>query len=65
MLEYVYQYKDIWDNVRLAYSDLNGDGSIDSNNEILKERNYYPFGLEHRGYNNVVVGTENNHKTFK
>jgi len=65
VLEYVYQYKDIWDNVRLAYSDLNGDGSIDSNNEILKERNYYPFGLEHRGYNNVVVGTENNHKTFQ
>ena len=26
--------------------------------------NYYPFGLEHKGYNNVVNGTENNYQTF-
>ncbi|MDD7886835.1 RHS repeat-associated core domain-containing protein [Flavivirga sp. 57AJ16] len=26
---------------------------------------YYPFGLEHKGYNNVVNGTENNHHTFQ
>ena len=25
----------------------------------------YPFGLEHKGYNNVVNGTENNYKTFQ
>jgi RHS repeat-associated protein len=30
-----------------------------------EENNYYPFGLKHKGYNNVVNGTENNHKTFQ
>lgn len=29
-----------------------------------KRINYYPFGLEHKGYNNVVNGTENNHFNF-
>ena len=33
--------------------------------EIVEENNYYPFGLEHKGYNNVVNGTENNYKTFQ
>ncbi len=33
---------------------------------IKKKRiNYYPFGLEHKGYNNVVNGAENNYKTFQ
>ncbi len=63
--DYVYQYKDHLGNVRLSYSDLDNNGSITPSTEILKERNYYPFGLEHRGYNNVVIGTENNHKTFQ
>jgi len=62
---YVYQYKDHLGNVRVSYSDLDNNGSITPSTEILKERNYYPFGLEHRGYNNVIVGTENNHKTFQ
>ncbi|WP_412985788.1 DUF6443 domain-containing protein [Pontimicrobium sp. IMCC45349] len=26
--------------------------------EILEENNYYPFGLKHKGYNNVVNGTD-------
>ena len=30
-----------------------------------KRVNYYPFGLEHKGYNNVVNGVENNYKTFQ
>ena len=33
--------------------------------EIVEENNYYPFGLEHKGYNNVVNGTENNYKRFQ
>lgn len=57
---YVYQYKDHLNNVRLSYSDLDGDGSINSSTEILHERNYYPFGLLHKGYNNVINGTVNN-----
>ncbi|MEM9685683.1 MAG: DUF6443 domain-containing protein [Bacteroidota bacterium] len=46
--DYVYQYKDIWGNIRIAYSDANDDGSVDAS-EIRREQNYYPFGLEHRG----------------
>ena len=29
---------------------------------IVQENNYYPFGLEHKGYNNVVNGTEHKWK---
>ncbi len=50
---YVYSYADHLGNVRLSYSDLDGDGSI-TVAEIVKESNYYPFGLLHQGYNNVV-----------
>ncbi len=32
---------------------------------IVQENNYYPFGLEHKGYNNVVNGVENNYMTFQ
>ncbi len=32
--------------------------------EIIEENNYYPFGLKHKGYNNVVNGTQNNFKTY-
>lgn len=61
---YVYTYKDHLGNVRLSYSDANNNGAIDPNTEILDERNYYPFGLEHKGYNNVVNGVENNYQTY-
>jgi len=62
--DYVYQYKDIWDNVRITYSDDNNDGSVDAS-EIRREQNYYPFGLEHRGYNNAIQGVKNNLKTYQ
>ncbi len=52
-------------NVRLTYADLNNNGTIDPSSEILDEKNYYPFGLEHQGYNTTVIGIENNHKTFQ
>ena len=63
--DYVYQYKDQVNNVRLSYSDLNGDGSIDPGMEILHERNYYPFGMFHSGYNNAITGVKNNLKTYQ
>jgi RHS repeat-associated protein len=55
--------------VRLSYSDTNNDGVITassdpSTNEIIEESNYYPFGLQHKGYNNVINGTENNYFNF-
>ncbi len=56
--EYIYQYKDHLGNIRLSYQDVNGDGEItvssDPNlTEIIDEKNYYPFGLTHKGYNNI------------
>jgi RHS repeat-associated protein len=52
---YVYQYKDHLGNVRLLYSDNNNNGSVDSS-EIIEEKNYYPFGLNHEGYNAGIDG---------
>ncbi|UII76207.1 DUF6443 domain-containing protein [Flagellimonas sp. HMM57] len=52
--DYVYQYKDHLNNVRLSYSDSDGNGSIDPSNEIIEESNFYPFGGKHKGYNNVT-----------
>jgi len=51
---YVYQYKDHLGNVRLSYADINKNGTIEPASEILEENNYYPFGLKHKGYNEVV-----------
>lgn len=76
--DYIYQYKDQVNNVRLTYSDKDGDGKIDvvRNNqdvdgdgdlahEILHERNFYPFGLQHKGYNNEIRGVKHNYETFQ
>lgn len=62
--DYVYQYKDHLGNIRLSYSDTNNDGTVDVS-EIIEENNYYPFGLEHKGYNNVINGTENKYQTYQ
>jgi len=51
---YVYQYKDHLGNVRLSYADVNKNGTIEPASEILEENNYYPFGLLHKGYNNIA-----------
>lgn len=51
--KYVYQYKDHLGNIRLSYSDSDGNGSI-AQSEIIEEKNYYPFGLTHKGYNDVT-----------
>ncbi|WP_299441934.1 DUF6443 domain-containing protein [uncultured Aquimarina sp.] len=69
--DYVYQLKDHLGNIRLSFSDKDNDGKIDvlQNNvdvdgdgdlahEILQEKNYYPFGLQHKGYNNTITGRE-------
>ncbi|QMU66542.1 MAG: hypothetical protein GKR88_21120 [Flavobacteriaceae bacterium] len=55
---YVYQYKDHLGNVRLSYTDTDDSGDI-SQDEIVEESSYYPFGLRHRGYNNVVSSNGN------
>ena len=52
---YVYSYVDNLGNIRLNYSDLDGNGTI-STSEILDEKNYYPFGGTHEGYNTAING---------
>ena len=56
---YIFQYRDHLGNVRLTYSDANNDGSIDLQDEIIKESNYYAFGLEHKGYNSNISSSGN------
>nr|WP_299484900.1 DUF6443 domain-containing protein [uncultured Allomuricauda sp.] len=46
--DYVYQYKDHLENIRLSYVD--NSGTL----EIVEENNYYPFGLKHKGYNDAT-----------
>jgi RHS repeat-associated protein len=53
VFSYIYQYKDHLGNVRLSYGDGNNDGVVNSS-EIVEENNYYPFGLKHKGYNNII-----------
>jgi len=46
---YVYQYKDHLGNNRLSF--MRNAGTV----AIVKETNYYPFGLTHKGYNNITT----------
>jgi len=56
---YVYNYTDHLGNVRLSYTDKNGTL------QLLQEKNYYPFGLTHKGYNETVAGTLNRYKNYQ
>ena len=56
--DYIYQFKDHLGNIRLSFTDSNDDGIIDSSDEIVQENNFYPYGLEHKGYNNQINSTE-------
>ena len=48
-------------NIRVSYDN---SGSVSSTNaSIVEEKNYYPFGLQHRGYNKVHLA-ENNYWTY-
>lgn len=44
---YVYNYTDHLGNIRLSY----GEDPLTHTVKILKENNYYPFGLKHKNYN--------------
>lgn len=56
---YVYNYLDHLGNIRLSYTDGDGNGSIDPTNEIVEENNFYPMGMKHKGYNEVVSSLGN------
>jgi RHS repeat-associated protein len=58
--KYVYQFKDHLGNIRLSYKDANKDGTV-TKDEIVQEKNYYPFGLQHQGYNFAVNGRKHNY----
>lgn len=62
--QYVYRLTDIWGNTRITFADDNNDGSVNSS-EIRREQNYYPGGLEHKGYNSSIYGVKNNLKTYQ
>ena len=59
---YNYIYKDHLGNNRLVYADLNKDGVINPANEIIEENNYYPFGLKHKGYNELATENPSGYK---
>ena len=46
----------------LNFSDLNNDGVIDKNNEVIQQTSYYPFGLDMYGLNTVQIGPVNKFK---
>lgn len=58
--DYVYQFKDHLGNIRVSYSDVNDDNTVDVS-EIVEENNYYAFGLKHKGYNENI-GALGDHK---
>ena len=54
---YEYDLKDHLGNIRLSFSDKNGDGQIGSD-EVLSGDSYYPFGMRMGGLS-LARGTEN------
>src|SRR5690606_29100949 len=60
--DHVYQYRDHLGNIRFSYTDAPSNPGTPT---IIEENSYYPFGLEHKGYNNVVNGVENKYKTYQ
>ena len=76
--QYVYRLNDIWGNTRITFADGDDDGKIDLvrndtdidgdgdlAHEIRREQNFYPFGMQHKGYNNTLRGVKNNLKTYQ
>ena len=56
---YTYNYLDHLGNVRLSYTDVNQHNTQPINIQIIQEKNYYPFGLAHTGYNAGVSSLGN------
>ncbi|WP_317046163.1 RHS repeat domain-containing protein, partial [Aquimarina sediminis] len=54
-------YTDHLGNVRLSYTDRDNSGTI-TQDEIVEENNYYPFGLQQKGYNTAITGRKHNYK---
>ena len=52
---YEYDVRDHLGNLRLTYSDLNDNGSIDSKAEILQRIDYYPYGMRRNHYERTTL----------
>src|SRR5690606_21758274 len=50
-------YKDHLGNIRLSYKDVSLTSTPSL--QIVEENNYYPFGLEHKGYNKSNITSSN------
>ena len=49
-------------NTRLTFADVDEDGSIDINTEILQTNDYYPFGMSHAKDVNLVASPSNDYQ---
>ena len=58
---YEYNLTDHLGNVRLSFTDIDENGSIDELTEVVSEQHYYPFGGQLAGLA-TSVGTENRYK---
>ena len=58
---YEYHYKDHLNNTRLAFSDLDNNGTVDQS-EILQVEHYYPFGMSFSGLSTPQVGPQHKFK---
>ncbi|WP_081874014.1 RHS repeat domain-containing protein [Chryseobacterium sp. JM1] len=54
--KYIYNYADHLGNTRVSY--MKGSSGI----EVIAENNYYPFGLQHEGYNIVGANPQYQYK---
>ena len=51
---YEFNIKDHLGNIRVYFTDANGDGTVDfTNTEVLQTLNYYPFGMNIEGFDGV------------
>lgn len=58
--KYEYDMKDHLGNLRISFCDLDDDGLIDENDEILARHDFYPFGMKMRNTFGQIGATNEN-----
>ena len=53
--QYEWTITDHLGNLRMVYSDLNGNGTIDGKAEMLQEVEYYPYGMRRNNYERTAL----------
>ncbi len=59
---YEYQYTDNTGNVVMAFTDMDGNGTITPASEVIQQSSYYSFGMRMEGLNTLQIGVENKYK---